>query len=190
MSRKQLYSRTSAYIINALVPVIILVIFQIFPIIKLITDGLDSDSILFFKLIFIAETVLLLVYRKYLLDILLKDTEVFYGKVLSFKRLPGTRAQDSLETCRFELTVENENSSRKFIIFPEPLKQLYHTDILIQTMMNCVVHFEYLKRTKCVVSIIYIEAENTPLSKKQLTKKERQLHQKKEILKRTIKKQQ
>ncbi len=187
MSRRELFSRTRMYIVNALLLVIIFVICQIFCIHMLITDRLDSTEVFILVVTIMVELGLLVAYRKYILDIILKDTEIFYGKVVSFRWLPGTKAQ---EFGRHELTVENENSSRKFIIFPEPLQQLYQTDILIQSLMNHNVRFEYLKRTRCIAAILDIEADDTPAPKKHQTKFEKKLYRQKEMLRRNIKDQQ
>ena len=160
MSRKELFLRSPSYPVNAY-PFIGFVILQIFLTFKLITDKLDKDEIFMLLMTISIEIVLILIYRKYILDIILKDTETFHGKVVSFHRLPGTRMQEGI----YELIAEDENLCEKFIIFPDQLERFYQTKILLQSMMNHNVHFQYLKRSRCIVAILDIDIEDTNTSK-------------------------
>ncbi len=81
------------------------------------------------------------------------------------------------------------NTHYSFIIFPKQPEQFYETDVLIQCMMNSIVHFEYLKRSKCIVAILETEDNSSKESKKHLAKFEKKLHSQKEMLKRNLKNQ-
>lgn len=179
MSRWELYQRTVGYAVNGVGPVVIIFSIEIVLFIWGFIFHTENVSSVFFKCLkanLIIVLFLCAYFWKYFFDITFKSVEVFKGKVIMGKLLPGTMVQSSKLGRRRQLIEHIDRGDKvpqKFIIFEEILEEKYGLHELSSKICSGPVIFCFLKRTKCIVEIreFPIQVDSNLTNKRKKAKK-------------------
>lgn len=153
MTRRDAFFRTSGYLANGYT-VVLFIPLQICELYRLLKGVAETDEIIFFIISITAEFITIFIYRKYLLDIFLKNLDVCEGEIIDIKVLPGSNAQSTSKSRRYELTVLENGINKRLIFIIGKLEIIYNTNNLLQKIRNKAVKIQYLVRSKCVVEIL------------------------------------
>lgn len=152
MTRKKIICRTLGFFINGYTVVFPIFIVQLFELFKFLTGEADSEDFKLFLFLTTVELSIALFYRKYLLDIFLKSTSAYTGKVVKITPLGGSNAQAYSKAKRYELIGTNGEENVRLIILLSTIEKIHQVNLL-QKAENLPVHISYLSRSKCVVDL-------------------------------------